>query len=471
MIGIHYLTLINKFWFSLWQSCLCVIISLLIGGGLAWLENKLKIKSSRIFNGLMALPIFLPGVIVATGFIIIYGNNGLINQILVILHLPTLSILYHPGAIILAHAYYNIPLAYLALQARFYSLHPYLEEAGAVAGASAWQIFWRLSWPRLKNTVIGVSLLIFLYCFLSFSLPLILGGIKYQTIEVYIYSLITQQLNWPAALTMALLQSIFLIAVIIIFFKYLKNIHEPHLQILKFQKKSITIFIIWAILMLFIITPLLAIIIKGFSYSNFIKLMDQGFLPALARSIIITVICSAVSLSIIIFVLHKNNNTRQQLIFLLTLSPVTLGLLFLLILGKSYLAMLLAYLILILPLSYYLIHTAWEARPKFFLETINILGASHWQTIKAQLRYLTPTILKAAALSSALILGDITIANLLTPYLKPTAMSLSYSLMGNYRFTLATTSLAFILLFIFIIIILLLFIAKHYDPTSKKNYR
>lgn len=470
MTGIHYLTLINKFWFSFWQSCVCVIISLLIGGGLAFLENKLKIKSSRIFNGLMALPIFLPGIIVATGFIIIYGNNGLLNHILIWLHLPAISILYHPSAIILAHVYYNIPLAYLALQARLYSFHPYLEEAGEVAGASAWRIFWQISWPRLKNTVIGVSLLIFLYCFLSFSLPLILGGIKYQTIEVYIYSLITQQFNWPAASAIAILQCIFLIAVIIIFFKYLKNIHEPHLLVSKSQKKIISISTIRAILTLFIITPLLAVIMRGFSYANFLKLLNLGFLPALIRSLIIVMACLIVSLGIIIFFLNKKKFGRQ-LIFLLTLSPVTLGLLFLLIFGKSYLAMLLAYLVLILPLSYYLIQAAWEARPNFFLETVDILGANHWQKIKTSLKYLMPTILKTSALGSALILGDITIANLLNPYLKPTAMSFCYSLMGNYRFTLATTGMAFILLLIFIIIMLLLFIAKHYDPTNKKSYR
>lgn len=469
MIGINYLILINKFWFSLWQSCLVVIISLLAGGGLAWLENKFKIQPNKFFNGLMTLPIFLPGLIIATSFIMLYGNNGLWNNFLALLHLPTMKILYSPVAIIMAHGYYNIPLAYLALQARFASAHPYLEEAGAVAGGSGWQIFFHLTWPRLKNTVIGAALLIFLYCFLSFSVPLILGGMKYQTLEVYIYSLITQQLNFSGALFVALLQSLFLIIFIVFFYKYLKNIHEPHLQIIAHKKNNIIIIFMRLTLAAYILVPLLLIISKGMVYNNFIKLIHLGYLTAAARSLWLTVISLIVAFIMIMIILNKKN-MGKFFIFFLTLSPVTTGLIFLLLFGKSYLAILLAYLILILPLAYYLIQAAWEARPKFFTETVCVLGASPWQQAQAQIKYLLPTIIKAAALSSALILGDIAIISLLGPYLQPTAMSLSYSLMGSYRFTLATTGLALLLLIIFLIIIIWLWLAKHYDPANKKSF-
>jgi len=469
MIGINYLILINKFWFSLWQSCLVVIISLLAGGGLAWLENKFKIQANKFFSSLMTLPIFLPGLIIATGFIMLYGNNGLLNNFLVLLHLPTLQILYRPAAIIMAHCYYNIPLAYLALQARLASVHPYLEEAGTVAGGSVWQVFLNITWPRIKNTVIGAALLIFLYCFLSFSVPLILGGMKYQTLEVYIYSLITQQLNFSGALFIALLQSLFLIILVIFLYKYLKNIHEPHIQIIAHKKNKITITFIRLILAAYILAPLLLIIFKGMIYGNFIKLIRLGYFIAAARSLGLTVISLIIAFIIIILILNKQN-IGKFFIVLLTLSPVTGGLIFLILFGKSFMAILLAYLILILPLSYYLIHAAWEARPKFFIETVYLLGATPWQHTQAQIKYLLPTIFKAAALSSALILGDIATISLLGPYLQPTAMSLSYSLMGSYRFTLATSSLALLLLTIFLIIIIWLLLAKHYDPTNKKSF-
>lgn len=467
---INWLSLGNRFWFSLWQSCLCVGLCLLLGGGLALLENKLKAKSSKIFLALMTLPVYLPGVIVATGFIIIYGNNGILNDILNFLHLADIQILYTPAAIILGHVYYNLPLAYLALHNRLYSLHNYLEEAGAVCGASPLQIFLKITWPRIKNTALGVALLIFIYCFLSFSLPLILGGIKYQTIEVYIYNLITQQLNFSGAVIVALLQSSFLILIILLFYKYLRNIHEPYLSSSINNKQNLIIYILRFLLIIFITAPIIALLYQAINFEYLQKLLALGFIAALGRSFFLAIISIIFSLIIIFLIINKKNNGRY-FILCLTLSPVTLGSIFLLFMSKSYIAMLLSYLIMLLPLMYYLINSAYEAMPVFFTETLVILGANQWQKIKAQIKYLTPAILKSIALSMALILGDISIANLLSPIKQPTAMSLCYSLMGSYRFSLAICGMSIILLIIVILITFLLLIANYYDAQYKKFER
>lgn len=90
-------------------------------------------------------------------------------------------------AVILAHVYYNYPLALLALTLARERLDPSLVEAAQVLGAGPRQIFRRLTWPALRPAASGIGLMIFSLCFLSFGVPLILGGPRISTIEVEIY--------------------------------------------------------------------------------------------------------------------------------------------------------------------------------------------------------------------------------------------------------------------------------------------
>ena len=456
----------HQFWFSIWESLVTCGLSLLIGGGLALLEHYLKVKQSKIFSGLMALPVFLPGIIVATGFIVVWGNGGWVNDLLAYFDIGPIKFLYSAGAIIAGNCFYNIPLAYLAVSIRLLSLNPYLEESGEIMGASAWKSWQTITWPRLRGTIIGIGLVIFLYSFLSFALPLILGGIKYQTLEVYIYTLATQQLNLSAALWLAILQFIFLLLIILIFIKYIKIIYEKKVQprISGFSKNILLIWILRIIIGLFVLLPLIAILIKGNIISNFTNLITVGFLPALLRSLLVAIFSVSASMIIgLLFLLRKKPSS--WLIVLLAVSPVMLGVGFLFWWGKSYTAMALAYIIMLVPLVYYFLMTLWNARPAFFMESIKIMGANPKQQILASMNFLMPAIKRALALGIVLVMGDIAVASMLAPFLKPTAMSLSYQLLGSYRFSMASAGMSIVLIIILVMILLI------YGFRSKVNQR
>ena len=460
------LTIWSKIWFSLWESLATVGLSLLIGGGLAFLEHFLKVKQSKVFSGLMALPVFLPGIIVATGFIAVWGNGGWVNELLIYINIGPIKFLYSAGAIIAANCFYNIPLTYLAVSIRLMSLNPYLEESGKIMGVSNWKNFLTITWPRVRGSVIGVGLVIFLYSFLSFALPLILGGIQYQTLEVYIYTLATQQLNIGAALGLALFQFVFLLLIILIFIKYIKLIYEKKVHSRKsgFSRNMILIWILRILLIIFILLPLTAMLVKGNIFNNFSSLIMAGFFPALFRSLLVAIISVSISLIIgLLFVLRKKQS--GWLIVLLAISPVMLGVGFLFLWGKSYIAMGIAYIIILIPLIYYFLITLWNARPTNFTESIKIMGAAPKQQIMAYLTFLTPAIKRALALGMVLVMGDIAIASMLAPFLKPTGMSLSYQLLGTYRFSMASAGMSIVLIIIFIMILLI------YGFRSKINQR
>ncbi|WP_413559852.1 ABC transporter permease subunit [Bdellovibrio sp. HCB209] len=89
-------------------------------------------------------------------------------------------------------------------------------ELSLVEGASRWQFVTRGLLPMLKKDLWLLGLFIFVVCFGSFSVPLIVGGGKGTTIEVLIYEKIRLSSDWGGAVVLALLQSMFIFGLSII---------------------------------------------------------------------------------------------------------------------------------------------------------------------------------------------------------------------------------------------------------------
>ncbi len=472
---------ISKIWFSLWQSVATVLLSLFIGGGLAWIHYYGRLKKSPFFDLIMTLPIFLPTVVVAVGFIAVWGNAGYVNQLLTYLNLKPKQFLYSPIAIIIGHCFYNIPLAYLAISNRLSTMRQHLEETATTMGANQWQIFKTITFPRIKTACLFIGILIFIYSFLSFALPLILGDIQYQTLEVYIFNLITQQFKFATAAALAFGQLIFLSLIIIFAIKYFININEEHVNIAREDQKNIFIFyIVWFIkfiLLLFILAPIIGLIIQGLNLNGLTMLSKTSFWPALVRTLLLalaSILLNIITISLILLNHWQRNSSgrtktkqRRWPLVIIAVSPIMLGLAWLLIFTKSLFLMILAYNILLLPLSYYLITSVWLNRPTHFIDTLKILGANQKQLYCAAFRYLWPTICKITALNFVFILGDISVSSILAPRLKPTAMNLSYNLIGSYKFNAAATGMSVILISI-IIITSLIYLLKSYGFKNTK---
>jgi thiamine transport system permease protein len=423
----------------------------MIGGGLALLSYTWKIKNSSWFDMAMIWPIFLPGSIVSLGFIIIWGNAGYANNLLHYFGFTRIQFLYSAFAVIASHCYYNIPFVYLAISGRLIKVNYFLEESAGVMGASHWFAFKSITWPRLRNTIIGVCLMVFIYSFMSFSPPLILGGIQYQTLEVYIYNLITQYFNFASAGILALVQFIGLIIILKIAGWRLISTHEDRVRSVNNynSRRSVMVWLFRIIILFFLIAPIIGVLIDGFKEfgENLRVLLSAGYFFALARSLILFV--SASALSLVVSISYIFNHKRKYVywpIVILAISPVLYGLASRLIYGQSFWAMFLVYTILIFPVTYFLLNSLWEARPKLFTETLRILGSNKWQVLWAKFVYLKSGISKSIALALAYVLGDIAVANLLSPHLKPTAMSLSYNLIGSYRFGASATGMSLVLM-------------------------
>lgn len=195
--------------FTFWQAALSTLLTLILALPGAYIFAHFSFPGKRILQALMTVPFVLPTVVTAAAFRAILGSKGLINN-----WLMTIFNLSHPPIeidqtitfFLLAHIFYNYTLVLRIVAGYWSQLDPHIREAAGMLGASPWQTFKKITLPLLTPAIGSAALLVFIFCFTSFGVVLILGGPGYATIEVEIYRQAVQLFNLPMAAALSLIQ-------------------------------------------------------------------------------------------------------------------------------------------------------------------------------------------------------------------------------------------------------------------------
>ncbi len=185
--------------FSLWQavlSTLCSVVPAILVARAFALQPAFPLRG--VLLRLFALPLVVPAVVAVMGVVSVYGSDG---------WLPLGRTLYGLAGILLAHVFFNLPLAVRLLLPLWQSIprrHWHLAEQ---LDMNAWQRWRFLEWPALREGLPGVMLLVFMLCLTSFAVVLTLGGgPKSTTLEVAIYQSLRFDFEPTRAVVLALLQ-------------------------------------------------------------------------------------------------------------------------------------------------------------------------------------------------------------------------------------------------------------------------
>ncbi len=202
--------------FTLWQAFLSTLLTLLIGLPAAYLFARFDFPGRKGLRALSLLPFILPTVVVATAFNTLIGPRGWLNLILMNLFnlsSPPFNLLNSLAAILLAHVFYNTSIVIRLVGNSLTRLNPHYDEAARVLNATPWQAFREVSLPLLIPSILGASLLVFLFDFTSFGVVLMLGGPQYATLEVEIYTQALSRFNLPMAGLLSLVQLAFTLVI------------------------------------------------------------------------------------------------------------------------------------------------------------------------------------------------------------------------------------------------------------------
>ncbi|NLA93250.1 MAG: iron ABC transporter permease [Spirochaetales bacterium] len=257
--------------FTLMQALVSTLVSILIALPGAYLLANYKFRGKGVIKALTTIPFILPSILVVLGFVIFYGSSGIINTLLGKAGLGQLKVLYTFGAIIMAHAFYNFPIALGLIASYWEGLSPVYTQVSATLGAKRGKSFRSITLPRLMPAILSASTFIFLFCFASFVILLVLGGgPRFTTLEVEIYRRAKMSLDLGGAAALSLLS----IAVALIFVTLHLNFQRrlghqeeatkmvPHRSPSFIKKLFILLYSILALI--FVLGPLASIVYRSF---------------------------------------------------------------------------------------------------------------------------------------------------------------------------------------------------------------
>lgn len=207
-------------WFTVWQALLSTALTLLLGLPAAYVFAHYEFPGKNLLRALTTIPFVMPTVVVAAAFATLLGPRGLLNQWLMAafgLARPPIDLLYTIWIILLAHVFYNTTVIVRIVGDFWANLDPHLGEAAAVLGAHRGRVLREITLPLLLPSIIAAGLLVFLFCFTSFGVILILGGPRYATLEVEIYYQAVNLFNLPLAAALSLVQLAITFSVMVVY--------------------------------------------------------------------------------------------------------------------------------------------------------------------------------------------------------------------------------------------------------------
>ncbi|WP_265517756.1 thiamine/thiamine pyrophosphate ABC transporter permease [Nitratireductor luteus] len=194
--------------FTLWQALLSTVLSVIP----AIFVARALARHPRFFGRsfilqLFAVPLALPAIVAALGVLALYGRAGYFAPVFSALAQDRWPGIYGLSGILVAHVFFNLPLAARLLLAALENIPTNQWRLSAQLGMGARASFRFIEWPVLRAALPGVAGLVFMLCATSFTIVLTLGGgPRATTLEVAIYQALRFDFDPARAIALTLTQ-------------------------------------------------------------------------------------------------------------------------------------------------------------------------------------------------------------------------------------------------------------------------
>ncbi|QDY40958.1 thiamine/thiamine pyrophosphate ABC transporter permease ThiP [Candidatus Pantoea soli] len=193
--------------FSFEQALLSALCSVVPAIPLARALYRRRFPGRALLLRLCAMTLVLPVLVAVFGLLSVYGRTGWLAQLCAALGLSYHFSPYGLQGILLAHVFFNLPLATRMLLQALESIPAEQRQLAAQLGMRGWWLFHWLEWPWLRRQILPTAALIFMLCFASFATVLALGGgPQATTLELAIYQALNFDYDPGRAALLALLQ-------------------------------------------------------------------------------------------------------------------------------------------------------------------------------------------------------------------------------------------------------------------------
>jgi len=193
---------------TLAQATLGTLLAVLLGVPGAYVLYYRTFRGQRLVRALVTVPFVLPTVVVGVAFRSLLAESG---------PLGFLGLDRTFAAIVAALVFFNYPLVVRTVGGMWERLDPRTEQAARTLGAGRFRAFWTITLPALTPAIASAAAVVFLFCATAFGVVLVLGGIRFGTIETEIWVQTTQFLDLRAAAVLSVLQFVVVGGALLVF--------------------------------------------------------------------------------------------------------------------------------------------------------------------------------------------------------------------------------------------------------------
>ncbi|WP_433190819.1 ABC transporter permease [Actinoallomurus sp. CA-150999] len=177
------------------------LISVVIGFLLAYAMSRLRPLWAGLMMLIVVVPHFISALVRTYGWIILLGDHGVVNQLLVDLHVPgaPFQLLYNEIGVIIGTTSVMLPYTVLLLYAVMRGVDRRLLAAAASMGAGRLVTFRRVYLPLVAPGLVNAAVLSFILCLGYYLTPALMGGTKQTVVAALIDDQVMKQNQWNSA--------------------------------------------------------------------------------------------------------------------------------------------------------------------------------------------------------------------------------------------------------------------------------
>ncbi len=155
-----------------------------LGVPLAWLTARTDLRWRRFWTIAAALPLAVPSYLTAFAFVAALGPRGMLQRLLAPLGVERLPEIYGFWGALLVLTLVTYPYVLISVRAGLREMDPALEEAARSLGNGPWQLWWRVTLPQLRPSIVAGALLVALYTLSDFG---VVSLLQYDSLTRAIY--------------------------------------------------------------------------------------------------------------------------------------------------------------------------------------------------------------------------------------------------------------------------------------------
>ncbi len=164
----------NTFFLAIVSTLFATLLGTLLGFGL----QRYRFPGKKLFSFLMYIPVVIPDIVMAVAMLMFYA---VVRDAFGLFQLGMTTM-------IVSHVTFQIPFVAIVVRSRLVGMDPAVEEAAHDLGATSWQTFWHVTFPRIVPAIIAGGMLAFTLSLDDFVVSFFTTGPGATTLPILIYS-------------------------------------------------------------------------------------------------------------------------------------------------------------------------------------------------------------------------------------------------------------------------------------------